>query len=213
MLLALSPIALLHAQEQDAFAIARVKYRGGGDWYNDPSSLENLIDYAAQQLPITIQRQYDDVALGSGEINQYPFLFLTGHGTISVNSAEAENMRSYLNNGGFLYIDDDYGLDEYARKVIDAIYPDEKLVPIPFEHPIYHSVFDFNDGPPKIHAHDNKPAQGFGIFKDGRLVIYYTYECNLGDGWADPDIHKDPPSIRQKALRMGTNILVYALTR
>lgn len=199
-------------QTGDGFEIARVKYRGGGDWYNDPSSLENLIEYARQQVPIAIHTEYRDVAIGSRDLFKYPFAFLTGHGTVSLNQAEASNLRTYLENGGFLYIDDDYGLDEHFRSIIKKVFPDEELVELPFDHPIYHQVFSFPEGVPKIHEHDGEAPRGFGLFREGRLVLYYTYESNLADGWANPEVHNDPASVREKALKMGTNILVYALT-
>jgi len=201
-----------HAQESSEFKLARIKYRGAGDWYNDPSSLKNLAEFAQQQVPIAINPEYDDIALGSSDLFEYPFAFLTGHGSVSMNQVEATNLRKYLNNGGFLYIDDDYGLDKHFREIIKQVYPDEELVEIPFEHPIYHQVYDFPEGLPKIHEHDGKAPRGFGIIKDGRLVLFYTYESNLADGWANPEVHNDPAAIRQKALQMGTNILVYALT-
>jgi hypothetical protein len=199
------------AQQSEQVQLARIKYRGGGDWYNDPSSLKNLAQFAAKQLPISINPNYDDVAIGSRDLFDYPFAFLTGHGNISINQAEASNLQEYLDNGGFLYIDDDYGLDKHFREVIEKTFPDEELIEIPFDHPIYHQVFNFPNGLPKIHEHDGKAPQGFGIFREGRLVLFYTYETNLADGWANPEVHNDPAAVRQKALRMGTNILVYAL--
>lgn len=198
-------------QSGDSFTLARIKYRGGGDWYNDPSSLTNLIEYTRSQVPVTINTEYEDVALGSSELFDYPFAFMTGHGNISINQAEAANLREYLDNGGFLYVDDDYGLDEHFRKMLKQVYPDEELIEIPFEHPIYHQVFDFPEGLPKIHEHDGKAPRGYGLLRNGRLVLFYTYESNLGDGWANPDVHNDPAAVRRKALQMGTNILVYAL--
>ncbi|HEX6982942.1 MAG TPA: DUF4159 domain-containing protein [Balneolaceae bacterium] len=201
----------LFAQQSEQVQLARIKYRGGGDWYNNPSSLKNLAEFAAQQIPISINADYSDVALGSRDLFNYPFAFLTGHGNISISQAEASNLREYLDNGGFLYVDDDYGLDKHFREMIKKIYPDEKLTELPFNHPIYHQVFDFPKGLPKIHKHDGKAPQGFGIFREGRLVLFYTYETNLADGWANPEVHNDPAALRQKALRMGTNILVYAL--
>ncbi|MDI6402523.1 DUF4159 domain-containing protein [Balneolaceae bacterium ANBcel3] len=200
------------SSQDDRFRIARIRYRGGGDWYNDPSALTNLADFAVRYIPISIDRTYDDVDMGSRDIFQYPFLFMTGHGNIDVNESEAANMRSYLDNGGFLYIDDDYGFDPYVRPVIQKIFPDEDLVELPASYPIYSMVFDFPDGLPKIHEHDGKPPQGFGIFRNGRLVLYYTYESNLADGWAY-DVHDNPEHITEKALRMGVNLLVYAFTR
>lgn len=200
------------AQESGAFTLARIKYRGGGDWYNDPSALKNLAEFSRRHLPIAIKPEYDDVAIGSRDLFNYPFAFLTGHGTISINGAEASNLRKYLDNGGFLYIDDDYGLNDHFRKMIKQVYPNEELVEIPFEHPIYHQAFDFPEGLPKIHKHDGKPPRGYGLFRDGRLVLFYTFESNLADGWANPEVHNDPESLRQKALQMGANILIYALT-
>lgn len=197
--------------DEDKIRIARIQYRGGGDWYNDPSSLTNLVDFASKHINLPVQRNYDDVPLGSRELHQYPFAFMTGHGNIDVNEAEAANVRSYLDNGGFLYIDDDYGFDPYVRPVIRRIFPDEPLLELPANHPIYSMVFDFPDGLPKIHEHDGKPSQGFGIFREGRLVLYYTYESNLADGWAW-DVHDNPEHLTEKALQMGVNLLFYALT-
>ncbi|MEX2604013.1 MAG: DUF4159 domain-containing protein [Gracilimonas sp.] len=203
----------LIAQSSGEFEIARAKYRGGGDWYNDPSALSNLIAFTKSIVPIRISDSYKDVSLGSAELHSYPFVFLTGHGNITLNSSEARNVREYLQNGGFLYIDDDYGLDEYIRPAMKQVFPDEEFIEIPFDHPIYNQVYSFENGLPKIHEHDNKPPQGFGIFYEGRLVVFYSYESNLGDGWTDAEVHNTPQSLREKALQMGTNILVYALTR
>ncbi|OAN63613.1 hypothetical protein A8B79_15010 [Balneola sp. EhC07] len=200
------------SQVSGEFEIARVKYRGGGDWYNDPSALTNLIGYAKNQIPISIAEKYKDVSIGSSDLHSYPFLFLTGHGNIAINSSEASNLRAYLDNGGFLFIDDDYGIDEHARKMMKQVFPDEDFIEIPFAHPIYTNVYKFENGLPKIHEHDNQSPRGYGLFRNGRLVVFYAYESNLGDGWADPEIHNNPASVRQQALRMGTNILVYALT-
>lgn len=200
------------AQQSDAFKLARIKYEGGGDWYNDPSALKNLAEFSRRHVPIAINPNYDDVALGSRDLFDYPFGFLTGHGTISINQAEASNLREYLDSGGFLYIDDDYGLDSHFRKVIGQIFPNEELVEIPFSHPIYHQAFSFPEGLPKVHEHDGQAPRGFGLFRDGRLVLFYTFESNLADGWTNADVHNNPESIREKALQMGTNILVYALT-
>jgi hypothetical protein len=200
------------AQDSDTFNLARIQYRGGGDWYNDPSALENLAEFSRQQVPIAINPEYDDIDIGSPDLLNYPFAFLTGHGTITINQPEATNLRTYLQNGGFLYVDDDYGLDEHFRNMISKVFPNEELIELPFDHPIYHQVFEFSGGLPKIHEHDGKPPQGFGIFLEGRLAVFYTYETNLSDGWANPDVHKDPAAVREKALQMGTNILIYALT-
>lgn len=208
----LAQTSTLAQSDDSSLTLARIKYRGGGDWYNDPSSLKNLIEYSKSRLPISINSEYDDVSVGSRDLFNYPFAFLTGHGTISLNRAEASNLKAYLDNGGFLYIDDDYGLDKHFRQVIKQIFPDEELIEIPFEHDIYHQIFDFPNGLPKVHEHDGKAPRGFGLFRGGRLVLFYTYESNLADGWANPEVHNDPASIREEALQMGTNILVYALT-
>lgn len=201
------------SQQSGGFEIARVKYRGGGDWYNDPSSLKNLIKYVNDKVPISIDPVYKDISLGSTEIHSYPFLFLTGHGNITSNNTEIRNLRTYLDNGGFLYVDDDYGLDTHIRSLLSQVFPDEELLELPFNHPIYNQVFEFQNGLPKIHEHDNESPKGFGLFRKGKLVVFYTYESNLGDGWADPEVHNNPPEVRLKALQMGVNILVYALTR
>ncbi|MEX0721000.1 MAG: DUF4159 domain-containing protein [Balneolaceae bacterium] len=202
-----------YAQATGDFEIARAKYRGGGDWYNDPSSLQNLIRFTKNNVPINISDSFKDVSVGSAELHSYPFVFLTGHGNITLSSAEARNVREYLENGGFLYIDDDYGLDEFIRPAMKEVFADEDFVEIPFNHSIYNLVFEFTDGLPKIHEHDNEAPRGYGIFREGKLVVFYSVESNLGDGWADPEIHNNPPELRQKALQMGVNILVYALTR
>ncbi len=212
LILILSTSSVVFPQTTGEFEIARAKYRGGGDWYNDPSSLTNLIAFAKSKIPISIKAIYKDVSIGSTDLYSYPFVFLTGHGNITINNAEAINLRTYLENGGFLYIDDDYGIDEYARKMMKQVFPDEEFIEIPFSHPIYNNVFNFENGLPKIHEHDNQSPRGYGLFRNGRLVVFYTFESNLGDGWADPEIHNNPPAIRQQALQMGTNILVYALT-
>lgn len=204
-------IADSYAQADTRVGLARIQYRGGGDWYNDPSALRNLMNYSRRVIPVSFREQYDDVTLGSRDLHRYPFAFMTGHGNIVFNDAELENVRTWLNNGGFLYIDDDYGFDEAARQFISRLYPSEDLIELPHSHPIYSAVFSFIEGPPKVHEHDKKPPQGFGVFRDGRLVIYYTYESNLGDGWADPAAHGNPESIRERALQMGVNILTFAL--
>jgi hypothetical protein len=201
-----------YPQESSSFQIARLKYSGGGDWYNDPSSEINLLKFISQQTVIKTKPEYISVDIGSEKIFSYPFLFMTGHGNISFSDAEARRLRRYLENGGFLYADDDYGMDPSFRREMQKVFPDQKLVEIPFSHPIYSSVFNFRNGLPKIHEHDNKPPQGFGYFLNGRLCVFYTYESNLGDGWADPELYNNPPEIRLAALQMGTNIIVYSLT-
>lgn len=204
-------VSTLFAQNQIGFKIARLKYNGGSDWYNDPSAEVNLLKFIAENTNIKTNPVYEFVDLTSGNIFAYPFLFMTGHGNIVFSDSEAKKLRTYLENGGFLYVDDDYGLDKAFRREIKKVFPDKDLVEIPFNYGIYHCVYDFNYGPPKIHEHDNKPPQGFGIFVNGRLCVYYTYESNPSDGWADPEVHKDPQEKRLEALKFGTNIVVWAL--
>ncbi len=210
-----SVVEQIHAQKpsiSSKIKIARVKYSGGGDWYNDPSSEVNLLKYVGEKTNIPVDPVYEWVDLASQNIFAYPIIFLTGHGNVNFTEREVENLRIYLRNGGFLYIDDDYGLDKFIRREMKKVFPDQEFVELPFNHPIYHIHFKFDKGLPKIHEHDNKPPAGYGLFLNGRLCVFYTYESNLGDGWADPNIHKDPPELREKALQMGTNILIYALT-
>lgn len=196
-----------------AVKIARAKYSGGGDWYNDPSSEVNLLRYVRANTTILVEPTYEFVDLGTDNLFLYPVIFMTGHGTVSFSDAELRNLRSYLEAGGFLYIDDDYGMDASIRKELKRLFPDQDLRELPFSHAIYHSHFDFPNGLPKIHEHDDKAPQGLGMFINGKLAVYYTYETNPSDGWADPEVHHDNAERRETALRIGTNILVYALSR
>jgi hypothetical protein len=196
------------------FLIARVKYGGGGDWYNDPSSELNMLRFLKQHTRIDIEVKTEEfVEVGSEKLFAYPFVFMTGHGSINLSEREAANLRNYLENGGFLYVDDDYGFDKAFRRELRKVFPDKQLIELPFDHPIYRTHFTFPNGLPKIHEHDKKPPQGFGVFHEGRLVLFYTFESNLADGWADPDVHNNPEDVREKALQMGLNIIVYALTQ
>lgn len=200
------------AQESGEFRIARVHYQGGGDWYSSPTALTNLIQYAKEHIPIPVHDVYDDVQLGSRDIHNYPFLHMSGHGNISVNDVEMENLRTYLENGGFLYVDDDYGFDAYVRPVIERIFPEEELTELPANHHVYHNVYTFEEGrPPKVHEHDGNAPQAFGLFRGGRMVLLYTYESNPSDGWAH-DEHSNPDHIVEAALQFGVNLLVYVLT-
>ncbi len=212
VLVVLPPMAV-SAQPSSASAIklARLKYSGGGDWYNDPSAEVNLLNFVRQNTNINVSPVYEYVELNSDNIFLYPLLFITGHGNVSFSDAEVKRLRAYLDNGGFLYIDDDYGLDASIRREMKKVFPEQQFVELPFSHPIYHSHFQFPNGLPKIHEHDAKMPQGFGLFSGGRLCVYYTYETNPSDGWADPDAHADSADKRQVALRMGCNIIVYAL--
>ncbi len=205
-------VSAVFPQDDDGFQIARLKYDGGGDWYNDPSSEVNLLDFVNRHTSIKVKSEYVFVDLDGNDIFSYPFLFVTGHGNVTFSESQLQKLRTYIKRGGFIYVDDDYGIDKSIRREIKNMFPEKDLVELPFNHEIYHNVFDFNYGPPKIHEHDNKPPQGFGLFLDGRLAIYYTYESNPADGWADPDVHKDSPEIREAALKFGTNLIVYALT-
>lgn len=201
------------ASGKSGVQLARVKYGGGGDWYNDPSGEVNLLRYVRAHTNIDVIPEYVFVDLASDNLFQYPLIFLTGHGTVKFTDAEAKRLRAYLDRGGFLYIDDDYGMDQSIRKELTKVFPEQELVELPFSHPIYHAHFDFNHGLPKIHEHDNKPPRGFGLFSGKRLCVFYTYETNPSDGWADPEVHNDPPEKREAALQIGTNIIVYALSK
>jgi hypothetical protein len=192
---------------------AHLKYGGGGDWYGDATSLRNLARGLEERTTIPVAREREEnVAPLDEELFDYPFLFMNGHGTVRLTDAEAQRLRSYLLGGGFLFADDDYGMDPTFRLTMRQVFPDHPLVEVPFDHAIYHAFYDFPNGPPKIHEHDGKPPQGFGIFDRGRLIVFYTYETDIGDGLEDADVHHDPPEKREAALRMAINVVVYALT-
>lgn len=191
------------------YKIGLLKYNGGGDWYANPTALTNLIEFSNKEIGTNINPKYDEVEIGSNLLFNYPFVHLTGHGNIVLNQQEINNLRNYLIAGGFLHISDNYGLDPFIRKEIKKIFPELDFVELPYSHAIYHQKFDFNEGLPKIHQHDEKPSAGFGIIYEGRLVCFYDYECDLSDGWEDSDVHKDSEEIRTKALQMGSNILSY----
>lgn len=189
--------------------IALVKYAGGGDWYANPTSLPNLIKYCNANINTRINAKPATVEPGSTALFSYPFVHMTGHGNVVFSAAESSNLNKYLLSGGFLHIDDNYGMDEYIRKEIKNIFPDKDLIEIPANHAIFQKPFLFANGLPKIHEHDGKRPQAFGIFSDDRLVLLYTFECDLGDGWEDPGVHNDPTAVREKALKMGANIINY----
>ena len=193
--------------------IALLKYRGGGDWYANPTSLPNLIQYCNKQLGTNMASENDVVDASSPEIFNYPFVHMTGHGNVIFSDQEASNLRKYLIGGGFLHIDDNYGLNAYIRPQLQKVFPELELLELPFNHPIFHQKYTFKNGLPKIHEHDGKPPQAFGYLWEGRLVLLYTYECDLGDGWEDPSVHGDSDDIRQKALQMGANIIQYVFNR
>ncbi len=195
-----------HAQD---IQLALLKYSGGGDWYANPTSLPNLIKFCNQNLKTNLSSEIATVEAGSIDLFNYPFVHVTGHGNIIFSPGEAENLRKYLIAGGFLHISDNYGLDEYIRREMKKVFPGIDFVELPFNHPIYHQHYNFPDGLPKIHKHDDKDPQGLGIIYEGRLVCFYDYECDLGDGWEAADVHHDSPEKRREALEMGANIIQF----
>ncbi len=199
--------SLVHAQKMK---LGLLVYGGGGDWYSNPTALKNLARFSNANLGTTFETQEGQVEVGSRELLNYPIVFATGHGRIMFNDMEAQNLRTYLMGGGFLHIDDNYGLDKYLRPAMKKVFPELDFVELPFSHSIYHQKYDFANGVPKIHEHDSKPPKGYGLIYQGRLVCFYTFETDLNDGWEDPEVHKDPEEKRQLALRMGANIIQYA---
>lgn len=192
--------------------IAVLKYSGGGDWYANPTSLPNLVKFCNQNINTKLNTKVNSVDVGSAELFLYPFVHMTGHGNVVFSNNDVQNLRNYLNAGGFLHIDDNYGMDEYIRKEIKKLYPDNALIEIPKTHPIFQAPYSFPNGLPKIHEHDNKQPMAYGIFIENRLALLYTFECDLGDGWESPEVHNDPLTIREKALKMGANILNYVFS-
>ena len=197
-------------QNTAALKMGLLKYNGGGDWYSNPTALPNLATFCNKELGTNFERDYGTVEVGNAALFDYAFLHMTGHGNVVFSDFEAENLRNYLIAGGFLHIDDNYGMDPYVRIAMKKVFPEQEFIELPFEHAIYHQKFDFKNGVPKIHKHDDKPSQGFGLFHEGRLVCFYSYESDLGDGWEDQEVHKDTPEARRKALQMGANIIQYA---
>jgi len=198
--------------QAQSYQLAVLKYQGGGDWYANPTSLPNLIQFCNKNIGSTIDAEVATVEVGSAEIFNYPFIHMTGHGNVVFNQHDAENLRAYLLSGGFLHIDDNYGMDPFVRSELKKVFPELDLIELPFSHPIYHQKYTFPEGLPKIHEHDNKAPQGFGLIYKGRLVLFYTYECDLGDGWEDAEVHKDSEETRMKALQMGANMISYVFT-
>jgi hypothetical protein len=193
--------------------LALLKYNGGGDWYANPTSLPNLIKFCNRELNATINPEPVTVEVGSRELFNYPFVHMTGHGNVVFSEDDVRNLRLYLESGGFLHIDDNYGLDKFARREMKKVFPELEFEELPFTHPIYHQRFAYGNGLPKVHEHDNKPPQGFGLVYKNRLICFYTYECDLGDGWEDPEVHNDSPEIHRKALEMGANIISYVFNQ
>lgn len=203
----------VQAQSDPSIQIARVKYQGGGDWYSDEESLVELLAFTRQNTLLDVGTEEDVIELSSDKLFTYPYLYLTGHGNVTFSPSEADRLRRYLRQGGFMHIDDNYGLDEYIRDELKKVFPDKELVELPFDHPIYHTQFDFSGGLPKIHEHDGERPQGYGLLDEqGRVMVFYTYETDLGDGWEPASVHNNPPEKRRAALRMGVNILTYAMT-
>jgi hypothetical protein len=206
-------IASAGVAQNNGVKIALLKYNGGGDWYSDPTALYNLIEFCNQNLKTNIYEEPSTIEVGSPEIFNFPFVHLTGHGNIIFSESDAMNLRVYLEGGGFLHVDDNYGLDEYIRREMKKVFPDKEMIELPPSHPIFHQKYEFKEGIPKIHEHDNKPPQAFGIFIDDRMVFLYTYETDLGDGWEDSDVHNDPEDLRKKALEMGANIISFVFNQ
>jgi len=209
-LLILCLIGNLQAQ---SFSIARVHYSGGGDWYSNPSSLPNLLNYVNENTPISIYPEEVRIKLTDDNANQYPYLYLTGHGNIRLTDSEVIALRSILMNGGFLHADDNYGMDASFRREIKRVFPNKDLIHLPHDHPVFHIYYSLPKGLPKVHEHDNKPPQALALFEDKRMILLYTYESDLGDGWEDASVHQDPWLVREAALKMGVNIIYFALTQ
>jgi hypothetical protein len=193
-----------------SYKVAVLKYKGGGDYYSNPTAMPNLVDFVNKNLGMNIDKEVPYIDVSSPDIINYPFIHMTGHGNVVFTSDDAANLRNYLTGGGFLHISDNYGMDQFVRKELKKVFPELELVELPFNHPVYHQTYKFPNGLPKIHEHDKKAPQGFGLIWEGRLVVFYDYECDLGDGWEDPEVHKDSQEARTKALRMGANLIQYA---
>ena len=196
--------------QQTTIKLGLLKYNGGGDWYSNPTALPNLITFCNNNLFTNIAKEPQIIELSSIDLYEFPFVHMTGHGNVIFSDIEAENLRDYLIAGGFLHISDNYGMDTYVRREMKKVFPNIEFVELPFSHPVYHSKYEFKTGLPKVHEHDDKAPQGFGIIYDGRLVCFYDYECDLGDGWEDPEVHNDSEEVRLKALMMGANIISVA---
>jgi len=204
---------MVNAFGQYTIKIAKVKYNGGGDWYANKTALPNLIAYCNRYLGTSIAPEEDVVEVSSTDIFLYPYVYMTGHGNVVFSLQEADNLRKYLAGGGFLHIDDNYGLDQFIRLEMKKVFPDLEFVELPYNHPIYHQRFKFKEGLPKVHEHDGNPPQGLALIYEGRVVCFYSYESDLGNGWEDQVIYNDPEALRQKALQMGANIISFAFTQ
>ncbi len=211
-LLLFSGLVFLCSSATQRVQIARVKYNGGGDWYSSKSALKNLIRYSNSANNTSIHPQENIVTLQSEDLFQYPFIFLTGHGNVVFNETEANNLRNYLMGGGFLHICDNYGIDPYIRREMKKVFPELEFTVVPFSHPVYQQPFSFKNGLPKVHEHNGKNPVGYGLFWKNRLICFYDYECDLGNGWEDPETYNDDPATRERALKMGCNLIHYAFT-
>jgi hypothetical protein len=207
-----APSATAPAEDGLRMTVARLQYDGGGDWYANPSSLPNLLEAIATRTSLHVERTEARVTLMDDKLWDYPFIHVTGHGNIHFSDAEVQRLREYLERGGFIHFSDNYGMDASFRREIKRVFPDRPLVDVPLSHPIYHVVYDFPKGLPKIHEHDGKPAEGLGIFLGDRLAVFYDYSCDLGNGWEDVGTYNDPPELHEQALRMGVNLFTYAVT-
>lgn len=211
LLLALAIGGMAPGASAPVLTIGRLHYDGGGDWYANPSSLPNLLNALRTRTSLRVASEEKVVTLSDDELWNIPYIYMTGHGNVRWSDQDLRILRRYLEQGGFLHADDNYGMDASIRRELGRLFPDHPLVEVPLDHPVYHLVYDFPKGIPKIHVHDGKPAQGFGIFLDSRLAVYYSYQSDLGDGWEDPEVHHDPPDKRESALRMGVNLFAYAV--
>ncbi len=205
ILITILSVCLINAQD-----VAILKYKGGGDWYSNPTALPNLVKYCNDNIDTNINESIQTVEAGSTDIFQFPLLHMTGHGNVFFSDDDAENLRNYLVSGGFLHIDDNYGMEPYVTKELKKVFPNSELIEIPKDHKIFSTAYNFPNGLPKIHEHDGKAPQAFGIFYESRLILLFTFESDLGDGWEDTEVHNDPEDVREKALKMGANIVKYA---
>ena len=203
--------APIYYSQDYSFKIGVLKYNGGGDWYANPTALPNLIQFCNKNMNTNINPSYDEIEIGNSELFNYPWVHLTGHGNVVFDSREVANLRAYLIAGGFLHISDNYGLDPFIRKEMKKVFPEADFIELPLNHEIYQTPYQFKNGLPKIHEHDNNTPLGLGLFYEGKLICFYDYECDLGDGWEDEEVHNDSEEIRTKALKMGANIVTYAL--
>lgn len=194
-----------------AIKVARLHYSGGGDWYWGSSAIPNFLEFVRDNSDYPVDTIEREVKIMDPDLFKYPFLFATGHGAITFSEEEKERLRQYLSSGGFLFVNDSYGMESHFKKELNSLFPEREIVELPFDHPIYHSFYDFLNGPPKIHEHDNKPPRGYAVILNGRVIVYFLVESDIGDGWEDPQVHNDPEEKRSEALKMGLNILTYAL--